>query len=56
MSQKEAKNKLKYKSVCIVMKRAWNMKCTIIPVVSATTGILKKDLKKNLEAILGKQQ
>jgi len=30
------------------------MKCTITPVVSGATGILKKGLKKNLEAIPGK--
>ena len=36
------------------IKRAWSMKCTITPVVSGATGILKKGLKKNLEAIPGK--
>jgi hypothetical protein len=56
MSQKEAKNKLKYQSVCIEKKRAWNMKCTIVPVVSGAIGILKKGLKKHLETTRGKQQ
>jgi hypothetical protein len=29
----------------------WNMKCMIIPVIIAGTGIVTKVLKKNLEAI-----
>jgi hypothetical protein len=56
MSQKEAKKKLKYMRVCIEIKREWNMKCTIIPVITGATGMLKKGLKKNLEVTPGKQQ
>jgi hypothetical protein len=33
----------------------WNMKCMIIPVLTGTTGILTKGLKKNLKAMTGKQ-
>jgi hypothetical protein len=32
----------------------WNLKCTIIPVIIGTTGIVTKSLRKNLEAIPGK--
>jgi len=31
--QKEAENKLKYKSLCIEIQRTWNLKCTIVPVI-----------------------
>jgi hypothetical protein len=49
-----AENKLKYNSLCIEIQRMWNMKCMIIPVVIATTGIVTKGLRKHLEAIPGK--
>jgi hypothetical protein len=32
----------------------WNLKCTIIPVIIGATGIVTKNLRKNLEAIPGK--
>jgi hypothetical protein len=32
----------------------WNLKCTIIPVIIGTTGIVTKSLRKNVEAIPGK--
>jgi hypothetical protein len=52
--QKEAENKLKYKSLGIEIQRMWNLKCTIIPVILGATGIVTKSLRKNLEAIPGK--
>ena len=52
--QKEAGNKLKYKSLCIEIQRMWNLKCTIVPVIIGATGIVKRILKKNLETIPGK--
>ena len=52
--QKEAEKKLKYKSLCIEIQRMWNLKCTIIPVIIAATGIVTRSLKKNLEAVPGK--
>jgi hypothetical protein len=32
----------------------WNLKCTVIPVIIGTTGMVMKSLRKNLEAIPGK--
>ena len=51
--QKEAEIKLKYKSLGIEVERMWNLKCTIIPVITAATGIVTRSLKKNLQAIPG---
>jgi hypothetical protein len=52
--QKEAERKLKYKSLGIEIQRMWNLKCTIIPVITAATGVVTKSLRKNLEAKPGK--
>jgi len=51
--QKEAEKKLKYKSLCIEIKRMWNLKCTIILVIIGATGIVTRSLRKNLEAVPG---
>ena len=52
--EKEAENKLKYKSLCIEIQRMWNLKCTIVPVIIGATGIVTRSLRKNLETLLGK--
>jgi len=52
--QKEAEKTLKYKSLCIEIKRMWNLKCTIVPVITGATGIVKRSLRKNLETVPGK--
>ena len=52
--QKEAEKKLKYKSLCIEIQRMWNRKFTIIPIIIGATGIVTRSLRKNLEAIPGK--
>jgi len=52
--QKEVEKKLKYKSSCIEIKRMWNLKCTIIPVIIGATGIGTRSLRKNVEAVPGK--
>jgi hypothetical protein len=49
--QKEAKKKLNYKGLCIEIKRMWNLKCTIIPIVTGATGIVTRSFKKNLRAV-----
>jgi len=43
--QKEAENKLKYKSLYIEIQRMWNLKCTIVPVTIGATGIVKRSLR-----------
>jgi hypothetical protein len=52
--QKEAEKKLIYKSLCIEIQRMWNLKCTIIPVITGAPGIVTRSLRKNLEAVPGK--
>jgi hypothetical protein len=55
VTQKEAENRIKYNSLCIEIQRIWNMKCMLMPVKMGATGIVTKCLKKNFEAISGKQ-
>ena len=52
--QKEAEKKLIYKSLCIEIKRMWNLKCMIIPVIIGATGIVTRSLRKNLDTVPGK--
>jgi len=51
---KGSRKEVKCKSLCIEIKRMWYTKCAIIPVTTGTTGIVKKGLRKNLEAVTGK--
>jgi hypothetical protein len=46
--QKEAEEKLNYKSLSIEIQRMWNMKCFVMPVIIGVTVIVSKWLK-NLE-------
>ena len=52
--QKEAEKKLKYNGLCIEIKRMWNVKCTIIPVIIGDIRIVTRSLWKNLETVPGK--
>jgi hypothetical protein len=47
----ESEKKLKYKNLSIEIQRMWNMKCFVMPVIIAATGIVTKGLKKYLETI-----
>jgi hypothetical protein len=44
--QKEAENRLKYKSLCMEIKRIWDLKCTIVPIIIGATGIVTRSLRK----------
>jgi hypothetical protein len=54
VEQMKAGKKLKYKSLCMEIRRMWNRKCMIIPVITGATGIATKGLKKIWKAIPGK--
>jgi len=43
------------KRLGIEINRMCNLKCTIIPVIIGTTGIVRKSLRKNFEAMPGKR-
>jgi hypothetical protein len=55
VTHKEGGKKLKYKSLCVEIKRTWKMKCVIIPAIIGVTGIATEGLKRNVEVIPGKQ-
>jgi hypothetical protein len=40
--QKEAEEKLNYKSLSIEIQRMWNMKCFVMPVIIGVTVIVSK--------------
>jgi hypothetical protein len=42
----ESEYKLKYKNLSIEIQGMWNMKCFVIPVIIAATGIVTRRLKK----------
>jgi hypothetical protein len=52
--QKESEKKLKHKNLSIDIRRMWNLKCTIIPVIIGATGRVTRGLRKHLEAVPGK--
>jgi hypothetical protein len=37
---------VKYNSLCKEIRRTWNLKCTIIPVITGATGIVTRSLRK----------
>jgi len=40
--------------IIIIIQRMWNLKCTIVPVITGATGIVTRSLRKNLEVVPGK--
>ena len=52
--QKEAEKKLKYKSLCVEVKRMCNIKCVIVPVIIGATGMGAEVGGENLGIMLGK--
>jgi hypothetical protein len=45
------KYEIKYYGLCVEIYRMWNRKCVITTVITGTTGVVIRVLKKNLEAI-----
>jgi hypothetical protein len=61
--QKEAGKNLKYNSICVEIRRMWNVKCMIVPVIIADTGMATKVQRKfrkphqeNIQQIHSKRQ
>jgi len=52
--QKEEEKLLKYKCLCIEIKRMWDLKCTFVLVIIGATGIVTRSLRRNLDDITGK--
>ena len=52
--QREAEKMLKYKILSTEIQRMQNVKCVIIPVIIAATGIATKCSRKNLKELRGK--
>jgi hypothetical protein len=52
--QKEAEKRFKYMRLCTEIQRMWNLKCTIVPVITGATAIVTRSLRTNLEAVPGK--
>ena len=44
--KKEAENILKYKDLTIEIKRMWNVKARVIPVITGATGTISKSFRK----------
>ena len=52
--EKEAKKKLKYKSLSVEIERTWNMRCVTIPAIVEAIGIVTKRLRKKFGSRTGK--
>ena len=51
---KRKQKKAKIQELVIEIQRMWNLKCTVIPVITGATGIVMRSLKKDLGATPGK--
>jgi hypothetical protein len=54
--KKEAEKILKYKDLIIEIKRTWNVKRKMIPVVAGVTGTISKLFGKYVSNILGNHE
>ena len=54
--KKEAENILKYKDLTIEIRRMWNAKTKVIPVIIAATGTISKSFRKYVSNIPGKHE
>jgi hypothetical protein len=46
VTQREAEKKLKWKNLCVEIKRMWNMRCVTVPVIIGATGVVTKVYRK----------
>ena len=51
--KKEAKKFLKYKDLTIEIQRMWNVKTTVMPVITGATGTISKSFRKYVSNIPG---
>jgi hypothetical protein len=51
--KKEAEKILKYKDFTIEIKRMWNVKAKVIPVITGATGTISKSFRKHVSKIQG---
>ena len=54
--KKGAEKILKYKDLIIEIQRMWNVKATVIPVITGATGTISKSLRQYLSNIPGKHE
>jgi hypothetical protein len=54
--KKEAENILKYKELTIEIRRMWNVKARVIPVIIGATGTISKSFRKYLSSIPGNHE
>jgi len=54
--KKEAENILKYKYLTIEIRRMWNVKTKVIPVITGVTGTVSKLFRKYVSNIPGKHE
>jgi hypothetical protein len=52
--KKEAEKILKYKNLIIEIKRMWNVKTKVMPVIIGATGTISKSFRKYFSSIPGK--
>jgi len=46
VTQRETEKKMKWKNLCVEIKRMWNMKCVTVPIIIGTIGVVTKVYRK----------